>query len=234
MEYVALTAVVVVVAALALVVARRQPAEAVGAGPRAAVPAGAGGATHTFIGPETSISRSLYEPHLGRPRPPVLVGHRAIDPVEASRIVAAHPSPHRPMASQFNLPDVVLRRLRSPDDANALVEALLEASGLDVHRRGDVLLVSDRAVVVVDAPVGEPIDEAEMTAAYLHFRRSGASVGILVTPGLVSAAEAHRREAADPTFLHAGLDGIRRMAEAVAAGEDPINAAPGQYGSVRD
>lgn len=177
-------------------------------------------------GREVSIPPQLYEPHLGRPRKMVTVGTRRIDPREASEAVAARPSPHRPLASRFELPDGVRARLADPDDSVALVEALLDTAGLDVQRDGELLLVDDEAVVVVEAPVGEALGEDELSSAYVRFQVSGAGPGMLVTPGLLNAADVRRREAADPRFLHAGLDGLQRMADAVAAGTDPLAAAP--------
>lgn len=107
-------------------------------------------------------------------------------------------------------------RLADPDDAAALVQALCDAAGLEATRDGQVLFVDDQAVVVVEAPVGQPLEEDELTSAYLRFR-AGARRCLLVTPGLLSATDVGHRETLDPHFLHAGFDDLERMIDAVAA-----------------
>jgi len=173
-----------------------------------------------------SIEPSLYEPHGTGRRGATMPNLRAADPLEASRAVAEHPSLHRPLTSRFRLPESLTGRLSDPDDAVALVAGILEEGGLQPERRDDLLLVGDMAVVVVDAPVGEPIDEEQLTTAYVRFEQTGCARGIVVTPGLLNVDDVHRRERLDPRFLHAGLDGIQRMADAVVAGGDPLRAAP--------
>jgi hypothetical protein len=110
-----------------------------------------------------------------------------------------------------------------PDDASDLVRALLEAGGHEVSGEGSLLLVGDLVVVVVAAPVGRRLESADLTSAYLRFLDSGAVRGLLVTPGLIDAADVRRRQIVDP-LLYAGLDTLERMADAVAWGMDPLLA----------
>lgn len=213
-----LAAVLLIAATLTVVLLWRSTSPVAGLKEDSAPPAGKHGAT---LPGEVSIPSHLYEPHLGHPRP-AMPGLRAVDPLEASRAVAQRPAPHRPLSSRFALPDAVRNQLPDSADGVALVQTLLDVAGLEVHRDGDVLSVGDEVVVVVDAPIGELLNEHELNQAYLQFRSSGARRGVLVTPGLLDFPDVRRRERLDPRFGHAGLDGIQRMADAVAAGTDPL------------
>lgn len=131
------------------------------------------------------------------------------------------------LADCFDLPPPVRRLLRDPDDPVELVRAILEAAGVPADVDGDVVRSGDEAVVVLRSGFGEGITGPNLSGAYLRFRRSGAARGVVVSPGIMPSADVRRREMLDPALLHAGADGIQRMADAVALGGNPLGFAAG-------
>jgi hypothetical protein len=83
-------------------------------------------------------------------------------------------------------------------------------------------MAGDAAVVVVPAPIGEPVGDDLFNQAFRRFQASGARRGVMVTSGFMDPRALRRREMLEPAFLHAGPDGIQRMCDAVAAGADPL------------
>jgi len=173
---------------------------------------------------EIDIPSALYEPH----------APRRVGP-EVGRAAPAGPGPgvrrdfgdqpgvpSRPLAERFALPAEVLRALDDPDDAVAIVRAVLEAAGKEVRADGRLLRVDLDAVIVIPAPIGEPVRPEALNVACTEFRDSGARRGVVVTPGYMDPSDLRRREMLMPSLLHAGPAGIQRMADAAALGADPV------------
>lgn len=172
----------------------------------------------------------LLEPHRRRTTGP--------DPTDEDRPTAVRPgpsrapvdpgsAPRRALADRFELPPGVRDRLADPDDPVELVRRLLEAAGWDVEADGDVLRAGTAAVVVVRAPIGEPLAADALNHAYRRYAAAHVREGVVLTPGFLDPVEARRREAFEPKLRHAGPEGIQRMADAVTAGGDPlVFAAP--------
>jgi hypothetical protein len=135
---------------------------------------------------------------------------------------------HRPLGEVLDLPARVRRVLQDSDDPMAIIRTLLEADGPPVSVDRDVLVSKDRVLVVLDVRIGDPVTADMLNHAYRRFKQTGASVGVVVSPGIMPLAEVRRREMFDPALLHAGLDGLQRMADAVDVGADPLDfvAAP--------
>lgn len=146
---------------------------------------------------------------------------------EMSREIRIDPEPERPLAESFDLPPSVRRRLGPSADAVAIVRAILEAGGHRVERAGDLLRCGEDVVIVLGASPGLPVTHDALNHAYHRFASSGARSGIVVTPGHIDLVEMRRREILAPALRHAGAEGIQRMADAVAAGADPLAFAAG-------
>lgn len=177
-----------------------------------------------------AIPVGLYEPHVARrtaPSPDAGLladrGERAVP--GANRDVDPGERGHRALADRFDLPEAVRTRLGDADDAVALVRSLLESGGRSADVDGDVIRTGGEAVVVIRAPIGEPVSPERLNRAYLRFRESGAAQGVVLTPGFMHPGDLRRREAHAPELLHAGPEGIQRMADAVAVGADPLRFA---------
>lgn len=172
-----------------------------------------------------AIPAGLYEPHAPRHAAPEVVGSEGFPlPSPGAELPEV---PRRPLAERFDLPPA-MRALADPDDAVDLVVAILEAAGLDLEQDGHLIRVGSdgsEAVIVVRAPIGEPVDAEDLNHAYRLFRESRARTGVVVTPGFFDPVDVRRREAFAPALLHAGPDGIQRMADAVALGADPLRFA---------
>jgi hypothetical protein len=134
---------------------------------------------------------------------------------------------HRPLSELLELPSHISRRLEDSDDPVEIVRALLEETDPSVSVDDEVVQSGTRAVVVVRAHIGDPVTPAMLNRAYVRFRQSGASVGVVLSPGIMPLAEIRRREMFDPALLHAGLDGMQRMVDAAALGADPLAFAAG-------
>lgn len=131
----------------------------------------------------------------------------------------------RVLADRFELADMVRSRVEDPSDPVDIVRAILEAAGLESAVEGDVLRAGDRAVVVVRTRIGGLVDPNALNTAYQRFKDSGARRGVVVTPGSMSQSDLRRRQAFDSSLLHAGPEGIQRMADAAEVGADPIEFA---------
>jgi hypothetical protein len=133
----------------------------------------------------------------------------------------------QPLADLLDLPSGVRDRLGDPDDAVEIVRALVEAAGLPVQVQDDVLLSQGQAIVVLRSRFGEPVTPPMLNHAYRRFIQSGASRGVVLSPGFMQFLDVRRREFLDPALLHSGPEGIQRMADAVALGGNPMNFAAG-------
>jgi hypothetical protein len=88
-----------------------------------------------------------------------------------------------------------------------------------------VIHSDEETVVVLPKHLGDHVTHDELNGAYLRLRASGARRGLVVTPGFLDLDDVRRREVPDPAVLHCGPEGIQRMADAVAAGADPLRFA---------
>jgi hypothetical protein len=177
-------------------------------------------ASHT-LPPPLELPSDLLEPHLRHTHAPLVPEDELPD--------HAHPhflpkdAPARPLADRFDLPPRVRAQLADPNDAVALVAALLAASGHAVERRDTALLLDGHtAVIVIPAALGAPVGPDDLNHAYRVFTSMRARDGVVVTPGIMDGHEVRRRELLAPDLRHAGPDGIQRMADAVALGADPV------------
>ncbi|MDP8931486.1 MAG: hypothetical protein M3O70_23690 [Actinomycetota bacterium] len=132
-------------------------------------------------------------------------------------------APQRSFADRFDLPEVVRANLRRPDDPVDVVRAILEAARLPLEVHGNMMLSSGEAVIVVTEAGGLPSEV--LTDAFLRFQKSGASQGVVITPGYVGVRDIQRREALAPHLRYTGLSAIQRMADAVALGANPLRFA---------
>ena len=127
------------------------------------------------------------------------------------------------LAEHFDLPDGVRQKITNPDDAVDIVRAIIDATGAPFDVDDNVIVQGDRALVVIRTPLHGAVGSEHLDAAYLRFERSRVKRGVVVTPGTMYAREISRRHALAPALLHAGPDGIQRMADAVAMGADPLD-----------
>lgn len=171
---------------------------------------------------EIEIPPDLYDPHVASRRTPEPrdEGGAAQLPT-VSRDVDVNVA-GRPLIERFELPEDVEAAVGDPNDAVEIVRALLEAAGHDLVVDGEVLVSGDEAVVVIRAPIGEPVAKDALNHAYRRFRESRARRGVVVSPGYMDPIDVRRRELFDPSLAHAGPDGLQRMADAVALGADPL------------
>jgi hypothetical protein len=173
--------------------------------------------------PAPAIPDALHEPH-ARPRrgpspvPRDEVTHPQHVPDPGDRVRAT------PLADRLDLPPDVRRRVREPDDGAGIVAATLEAAGRPVTRDGDLVRSGDVAIVVVD--VHGDADRA-LTHGFLRIQATDAPRGIVIRLGYVDPSLVRRREAMAAHVRHVGPDALQRMADAVAAGADPVAFAAG-------
>ena len=93
-------------------------------------------------------------------------------------------------------------RSGDPDDAVEIVRALVEAAGLPVQVQDDIVLSQDQAIVVLRTRFGEPVTPPMLNHAYRRFIQSGASQGVVLSPGFMAFLDVRRREFLDPALLH--------------------------------
>ena len=175
-----------------------------------------------------AIPRHLYEPHesgTGAPAAAPPAREEDLPATATPRLVAALEPPPRPLADRFELPGAVRERVRDPRDPVDLVRAILEASGADVSVAGDLLRVGEVAVVVIPAHGSELVGADALNHAYRRVLEARADRGVVLSMGPLRVEDVHRREMLAPHVLHAGPDGIQRMADAVAVGADPLRFA---------
>jgi hypothetical protein len=179
--------------------------------------------------PPTDIPADLHEPHARRDHTPQPV--REAMPTGTSRRLPEPDAeidvsvPGRPIADQFELPEAVRRRVRDPERAIEVVRAILEASSRPVRMQRDVAVTGDTAITVVDTSGHRVADE--LAQAFMRIQATGAARGVVVRLGYADPALIRHREAAAPHVRHVTVDGIQRMADAVAAGGDPVEFAVG-------
>ena len=128
--------------------------------------------------------------------------------------------PPRPLADRLDLPDAVRADLRDVDDPAEVVRAILSAAGRDATVRGHTVRSGDDLVILAEGTGRDAA--AAMSEAFLRFRDSGASTGIVVHLGYVDPREVARRQALAPDVHHVGAEVLQAMADAVALGGDPI------------
>lgn len=139
-----------------------------------------------------------------------------------------HPEDQRrPVAERFELNDDVRGRIRDPGDPADVVRAILESAGLGPRVDGDLLVLGDEAIVVLNDPMGHPILPGRLTHAFVRFRDSGARHGFVIGLGFMEPRDVKRREMMEPSFVHLGQDAIQRMADAAALGANPMRFARG-------
>ncbi len=157
--------------------------------------------------------------------------HHAPSAVRSADVTSSRPAirfepgelehPDRPLADAFDLPPAVRASIREPQDIVDVVRAILEAGRQPVQVQGDVLVVGDEAVVVVQPSTSHTMQEAQ-SRAFLGFKKTGATRGVVITVGFLDPAEARRRELLAPELGHVGPEAVQRMADAVAVGADPL------------
>jgi len=130
-----------------------------------------------------------------------------------------------PIADRFDLPPEVNARLRQRDDAVELVRAILDEAGLAPSVDDDVVLVADRAIVVVPEAGFGTSASGLLNHAFVRFRASGARSGFVISLGFMDPTEVRRRELFEPALIHLGPEALQRMADAVALGADPLRFA---------
>lgn len=138
------------------------------------------------------------------------------------RFVAPEPAALSPLADAFELSDRVRAKIHDPTSLADIVRAILVSAGHAVRVAGDVLVTDTTAICVIEGPVGRPLVPDLLNHAYLRFRTTGLLHGIVVHVGIVDAEDVRRREMLAPELRHVGRDGIQRMADAAAAGADPL------------
>ncbi len=177
--------------------------------------------------PSATLPEHLYEPRARRHAPGPGGGADQGPGAVAHFDTSADAAPHRTLAELFDLPEAVHAKLQKPNDPVDLCRAILEAAGLEVRVDGDVLVSGDEALVVVDTTIGSPVRPDDLSQAFLRFQETKARSGVVVSPGLMYPEELKRRQAMAPNLLHAGPEGIQRMADAVALGANPLRFVTG-------
>jgi hypothetical protein len=133
-------------------------------------------------------------------------------------------SSSRPFAERFTLPPAVIAACRDPSIPAEVVRAILSAAGRPTERRGDLVLSGPVAVAIADVR-----DDAQsaLSRAYLRLTASGAPDGLVLVLGFVDPEVVRRRDRLAERVRYVDVDAVQRMADAVAAGLDPIAfAAP--------
>jgi hypothetical protein len=172
---------------------------------------------------DVTIPAELREPHAPRRHGPSAVPQH--DPGHPRTV--AEPAPEvrsAPLADRLDLHPSVRARIDDPSRASEVVRAILEASGREVTADGDLLVCGDVAIAIVD-PRGDA--EQALNHGFLRIQSTDATRGLLLRLGYVDPALTRRREAAAPHVRHVGTDALQRMADAAAAGADPIRFAGG-------
>jgi hypothetical protein len=184
----------------------------------------------TSIPREVTVSPVLREPHARRTNVPDVLGGLYGSEPERRPIRLRHTPgelapAHRPLVDQFDLPEVVRAGIRDPDDPIDLVRAILEAAGEHCEIDGDLIRIRGSALAILRASGDVVIGHEALNHAYLRIDRSGAQRGLVIALGFMDPREVKRREMLAPQILHAGPDGIQRMADAVSLGADPLRFA---------
>lgn len=172
---------------------------------------------------DVDLPEQLRAPHASprhgpSPVPPPDPGHPRYIAEPAPEVRVA------PLAERLDLSPAIRSRITDPDRATDVLRAILEAAGRPVDVDGDLLVSDDVAIAVVD-PRGNT--ERALNHGFLRIESTSAPRGMIVRLGYVDPALTRRREAAAPHVRHVGTDALQRMADAVAAGADPIAFAAG-------
>lgn len=173
-----------------------------------------------FVDAPSALSEPPARRHAGPHEPvgPPAVGHAPAN----VRFQDTRTLPHLPLAAHFELSDRVKALIRNDEDPVDIVRAILEASDRPFHTAGNIFRRDDVAVIVLHTPLHVSVEAETLNTAFLAFERSGAVRGAVVTAGALHVLDVRRREALAPRLLHASVDGIQRMADAVAIGADPF------------
>lgn len=169
------------------------------------------------------LPAQLREPHTAHPHVPSPVRRSEPEGPTGPRELA--PEVRRaPLADRLDLPAAVRAEVQAPDRAVDIVRAILTAAGRDVTMEGDLVRTGDVAIAVVDP---RPDADQALTHGFLRIQATDAARGIVLRLGYADPAVVRRRELAAPHVRHVGPDALQRMADAVAAGADPITFAAG-------
>ena len=179
---------------------------------------------------ELTVSPALHEPHVRRTHvPDVLGGLYGSEPPPSPDRDRHTPRelapPHRSLIDQFDLPEIVRAGIGDPDDPIDLVRAILDAARVPCEIDGDLIRIDESALMILRASGDVVIGHQTLNHAYLRIVRSGAQRGLVIALGFMDPREIKRREMLAPQVLHAGPDGIQRMADAVSLGADPLDFA---------
>lgn len=174
------------------------------------------------LGPDATLPEVLREPHASPRHAPSPVPHESSSFHLPGDDDASTPS--APLGDRLDLTPQIRARVTDPDDPANIVRAILEATGRPVTGSGDLIIFGDSAVAVADVRV-DPA--TALTQAFLRIDATPAKRGIVLRNGFVAPDIVRRREAAARHVRHVGPDGLQRMADAVAAGADPIAFAAG-------
>lgn len=179
---------------------------------------------------ELTFSPLLHEPQIRRTHVPDVLGglygsEPAPNPIRDAQTSGDVAPPHRPLMDQFDLPEAVRTGIGDPDDPIDLVRAILEAASMRCEIDGDLIQVGESALVILRASGDVVIGHEALNHAYLRVVQSGAQRGLVIALGFMDPREVKRREMLAPQVLHAGPDGIQRMADAVSLGADPLRFA---------
>jgi hypothetical protein len=179
---------------------------------------------------ELTVPPMLHEPHVRRTHVPDVLGglygsEPAPRPDRDPHTPGVLAPPHRSLVDEFDLPEVVRTRIDDPDDPVGLVRAILEAAAVPCEIDGDLIRVGESALVILRASGDVVIGHEALNHAYLRVVRSGAPRGLVIAFGFIDPREVRRREVLAPQVLHAGPEGIQRMADAVSLGADPLRFA---------
>jgi len=177
------------------------------------------------VGPVAEVPAALREPHAHHhsgPHEPIAV-ERAVHGPGHVRFEDPEPQPHRTLVEHFELADAVRSRIGNAEDPVDLVGAILGASGRPFDTYGSTFRCGDRVLIVLHTPMHVGVDDESLSAAFLRYQASGARRGVVLTVGNLHVRDVQRREALAPALLHAGPEGIQRMADAVAMGADPLD-----------
>jgi hypothetical protein len=145
-------------------------------------------------------------------------------PTAAEAGTLVDPPAPRSLADRLELPSALRSRLADDDNPVDVVDGLLRAAGHDPDRVGNLLFLDDGGliVVVLEVSAGSMVQREDLNRSYLQYRNSGARRGLVVAPGYFPSRDTARRQAIDPDLRHVGLRDLQRMADAAAAGMDPL------------
>jgi hypothetical protein len=169
---------------------------------------------------DVTIPDVLHEPHAQRSRAPDPLGRSSTPPPSPPAPGETVEVADRPFAERFELDERVRAALTDTDDPVDLVRVLLTLGGHHTEVHGDRVATDEVALVVMSDP-GHQLDAA-LARAFLRIQEARVPRGIVIHLSWVNPEVLHRRELAAPNVKHVGPEAIQRMADAVAAGADPV------------